>query len=186
KGKRPAAGRQPEVQHEVFAEVQPFRVAADPLERAAPVGNRPAGRHELLRVDVPEFGQDGCAHRYLKGRAGVRQEEPGNDLHPGVGLKRRNEALQPARVQPDAGVGTGDHVVGGGGNRDVAALGDVRAGPHDDAQRQAVGIRLYRLDGVVGGAAIADDNLIRLAGLGDDGVHQPADGLTFVEYGGNE
>ena len=60
-----------------------------------------------------------------------RNESPSGPVeagaHVGAGLDGGQEALEPAGVERAVGVGGGDDVVGGGGDRDVAPARDVRA-----------------------------------------------------------
>jgi hypothetical protein len=122
--------------------------------------------------------------RALERRAGLDRTVARD--HPrrlGLG-ERLAQRLQPAGRQGAAGVGGGDHGVGGRGDPRVAPLGDVRPGRlmHDEPSLTH-GPSAQDRDGRVARAAVDDDQLVVAAQLSDDLLEEPRDGVLLVEHG---
>ena len=115
------ARRQGEVEDQVLAMPQPFRVASDPLPPRLPEGDRAARRGKLARrrsrsrrgviTIARPAGDSRC--RPAAGRSRPRRRAP--DRSPGG-----DEPLEPVGLGPVPGVGDRDHADSGPGYRDVA------------------------------------------------------------------
>jgi hypothetical protein len=128
----PTAGPpQREVEHQVFAVVQPLRVAADVLPRGAPEQDRSARRQEGVGLDVLQRRQRGGAQRTLKDRPRVGVKEAAHHVH--FGRQAGVELFEPVRCEAHTRVRGRDEITRSRFDRQVASARNVRAGRRDHA-----------------------------------------------------
>jgi hypothetical protein len=167
----------------VLADREPLRVAADRVDGLSPERDAPGARHERRFVDL------GRGEREPE-RRDARVEERGDHrfgpAHRDVGtrLQRRDQRGEPPRAVGAIGIGDRDRVVRRGGDREVAAARDVRAGLLD--QRDRVARVAKPRERAVGRAAVDDDHFIRDAVLRCDGRQERADVVVRVQHGGDQ
>ncbi len=184
--KRPSDAAQVEVEDQVFAIVEPFRVTAGCFPGCLAEGHRPAGRQKGRRVDVLDIGQHGSAHRHLERRVRVGDEKPRYHRRRIGLLERGHQRRQPARIQPYSSIGRSNHCMTRSGNRPVAPLRDVSTRFDENAQRELGRIALENGHRVIGGAAVDNDHFVGWPALFDQAVQQTAHSRPFVEHGGND
>src|SRR3989304_10482293 len=82
KGEGPILFEQREIEDQVFAEVEPFGVAADALPGGFGEGHAAARWQKCFRLNLVKLWQNGCAHRYFKGCMRIGQEKSCADYAP--------------------------------------------------------------------------------------------------------
>ena len=178
----PAAILQREVEDQVFAVGQPFRISARLLPRCLPEGNGSARRQKSLGLDFVRAWVIRRTERDLEQGAWRRLGMTAGDVRL-TSFDRGDDALQPVLVQNQARVGAGDDRVARVPDRVVAARRDVVASVHEPDRMSPLDIVLDDLRGRVAAAAIVDHDLVGRTGLRKHRVKQRGDAACLVAHG---